>query len=93
MAVYYGIPRNEPYIIPRQKTEDFSWLRSREYRHRQAHYYDLGNTPGVARSVCRRHDLKMRELTRYKEYTRTPSNACQTCAAFELNQCMEGLAK
>jgi hypothetical protein len=92
MAIYHGIPR-EPFIIMRQKTEEFAWLRSREYRHRQAHYYNVGNGTGIAAAVCRRHDLKMRELTRYKEYDKAPSNACSTCAVFELRQCMEGLAK
>jgi hypothetical protein len=82
---------NRPY--PREYKEDYTWLREREHRHRQAHYYNLGVGAGISTSICRRYDIALRDLTRYKEYSKTPNNACPTCAAWELHKCMEGLAK
>lgn len=59
--------------------EDHAWLRSRMFRHRQAHFYNMAFSYEAARSICNKYLVALRNLTKYKEYEDRPSNVCSKC--------------
>lgn len=83
---YYPERRNKP------QHADYAWLRSREHRHRQAHYYDMDHSWDMARSMCGRVEVWLRDLTHYKEYVEQPNNACYSCVMWVRTYLMREIA-
>lgn len=92
----YGDP--DPETNTERSTEDYAWMRSRDHRHRLAHYFNFApaNTAyyrETVRSVCNQMWIKPRELTHYKEYKTKPNRVCTSCELWIYSKLMKEIAR